>query len=113
MALSEQWRVQKSTIPAIELANAIRGLQKVIGSVSPETEHIAFGGMSFNQRIQEEARRIVIDRDFALKSGEFPIPPEDFDVLVGLAAHEAAHTATDPVDNNIIRGNNAKAITSE
>ena len=112
MALSEQWRVQRSTIPAVELANAIRGLGKVIGSISPATELLAFGGMSFNQNIVDEARRIVIDRDYALKHNTFPIPPEDFDVLVGLAAHEAAHTATDAVAGSL-GGNEAKSITSE
>ena len=112
MALSEQWRVQRSTIPAVELANAIRGLGKVIGSISPETELLAFGGMSFNERVVDKARRIIIDRDYALRNNTFPIPPEDFDVLVGLAAHEAAHTATDAV-SGALGGNEAKSITSE
>ena len=86
-------------------------LTRLGDSVSPKTETISFGGMSYNQAV-DEARKIVIDRKYALKSDEFPIPPEDFDVLVGLAAHEAAHTATDPISGSL-HGNDASAITSE
>ena len=123
-ASSEQWRVQKSTIPALELASALRSLQKVIGSISPETEAIGYSGMSYNALNERtRMRQIFIDRTFALMAKEFPIPSENFDVLVGLAAHEAGHTVTDAVSDEILvqskrasqvnQGeSDAKAITS-
>ena len=111
---SDQWRVQKSTLPALELANALRSLQKVIGTISPETEAIGYSGMSYNAlNGRTRVRQIFIDRTFALAANEFPIPAENFDVLVGLAAHEAGHTVTEAVSDAVATNGNgdAKAIS--
>ncbi len=91
-ALSTNWRVNKSNIQYIEMANAIRELRKVVGTIDTSARSVLFGHMgdSFNSA---EAKLISIDPAYALKN--CPIEPEDFDVLVGLAAHEAGHSLVD------------------
>lgn len=86
---SESWRIKTSSILEIELAQSLTALRKCIGSISPNTELVSFGGSSANSK----GERIQIDTEFATKAGIFPIPSENFDILVGLAVHEAAHTA--------------------
>lgn len=86
---SESWRIRTSEIPEIELAQSLTALRKCVGSISPNTEHITFGNGSANFN----GEQIKIDTEFAAKAGVFPIPPENFDILVGLAVHEAAHTS--------------------
>lgn len=91
--LSTQWRINKSSIPVLELANALRALAKVVGTVETQTKSVTFnsegggGNKSFNAA---SLGMIKIDPRFALK--ETPISPEHMDILVGLAAHEAGHT---------------------
>jgi len=88
-SLSDQWRINKSDVLAIELANSIRALRKVIGVVDPGEMHVSYAcsNESYNDA---SAHKIVIDPTFATK--KTPISPEDFDVLVGLAAHEGLHS---------------------
>jgi hypothetical protein len=115
-SLSKSWRVNKSTIPAIEIANILRGLSKVIGGVSPMQEQVLLGGMSYNQVDRlSKSRTIVIDRKFVLASGQFPIPDEDFDILVGLASHEAGHTISQSIlpKDAIYDGNNLTALSAD
>lgn len=91
MALSDEWRIKKSSNPAIELANVLTSLKKVIGGISSNAEDVKFGGMSYN--VQNKS--IVIDHSKAL--GTYPIDADALDVLVGLSTHEAAHSATDAI----------------
>jgi len=94
-SLSDQWRINKSDVLAIELANSIRALRKVIGVVDPGEMHVSYAcsNESYNDA---SARKIVIDPTFATK--KTPISPEDFDVLVGLAAHEGLHSRVGSVN---------------
>lgn len=85
---SKSWRIRTSEKAEIELAQSLTALRKCIGGISPNTEHVRFGNGSANYK----GEQIQIDTEFAAKAGLFPIPPENFDVLVGLAVHEAAHT---------------------
>ena len=87
--LSVEWRVATSTHPPVELALALRAVGKVIGHVTQEDVTISFsqGGESY---YNSENKHIVIDAKYALDS--YPIDPDKFDVLVGLAAHEGAHS---------------------
>ncbi len=89
--LSDTWRVNRSQVPVVELAQAIRALAKLAGSVSSDVKAIKFNTTkSSGQRGDKESNTIVIDPTFALRE-EYPIPPDDFDILAGLAVHEAAH----------------------
>ena len=90
-SLSSSWRINKSPIKVIELANSIKALAKVVGAIDPKTKLVSYSSTtrSVNQTLAE---RTLIDPTFALKN--FPILPENFDILVGLAAHEGGHTLT-------------------
>jgi hypothetical protein len=101
-SLSDSWRQNKSTNRVVELANSLRSLRKVIGSLNPEKCTVTYnsgGAQSFNNRV---GKLIAIDPTYALKSA--PINGNDFDVLVGLSVHEAMHTIVDsneiPCDND-------------
>jgi len=91
---SKDWRIKKSTIAPVEIAQGLNALRKTIGSISPNTEQVSFGKEGENS-YNVEGKQIIIDSRFALESGQFPIPDKDFDVLVGLAVHEAAHSIVD------------------
>jgi hypothetical protein len=89
-ALSDSWRINRSKVPALEMANAIRALSKVIGSVHRGRKHKLVSFNTEAQSYNQESSIIRIDPTFATKSA--PITPEDFDVLCGHAAHEAGHS---------------------
>lgn len=84
--LSENWRLNKSSYPPLELAHAIRALSKLAGNLSMRTKDIRFAGANVSFSTDDIIR---IDPTFALKG--MPISPDDFDVLAGLTAHEAGH----------------------
>jgi hypothetical protein len=88
--LSDAWRINKSNIRAIEMANALRALRKVIGAVDPESRYKSITFNSSTQSLNRKQEVIKIDPTFAVKSA--PIEPDDFDVLCGHAIHEAGHT---------------------
>jgi len=88
--LSHNWRINTSDIPAIELANALRGLAKVVGILDKDTKDVVFSTSSFNSH---KHGIVAIDAAYALKKQ--PISVADFDVLTGLAVHEAGHTVID------------------
>jgi hypothetical protein len=85
---SSVWRITTSNNKQVELANAVRSLRKVIGLMDNNTVDVNFSslGMSYNDH---DNKVIRIDPKFARGA---PIEPADFDVLVGLASHEAMHT---------------------
>lgn len=89
MSLSDQWRIRKSTIPEIELNYVLRALTRVIGSISPNTETVKFGIMTYNE---PATKTIILDIREAIGKNQFPLDPETFDELVGLASHEAGHS---------------------
>lgn len=105
IALSNKWRVNTSEVPPIEMANALNALSKVVGIISDNAETVQFGdiGITFNT----EGKIIQIDAKHAMK-GKYPVPPESFDVLVGLALHEAGHSK---IRSHDILGNKQAADT--
>ncbi len=96
-ALSSNWRINKSRIPAVELACGLKALSKVVGTIDPHSRQVVFGGMSAN----DLEGKIFIDRRHALRTGQYPIDDKDFDVLVGLAAHEAGHDYSESCEPGI------------
>ena len=92
-ALSAEWRSVSSAQQAIEMANAIRALNKVIGYVATSKLDVNFSqdGKALSY-FDADGAHIQIDSRFARM--ETPINPEHFDVLVGLSAHEAMHQAS-------------------
>jgi len=87
MSYSDYWRVNKSVIDYVELANALQALRKVTAVLNVDAE-VVWAGMpcSSDRRIELPA---------ALIQGQYPIPGEKMDVLVGLNMHEALHFLED------------------
>ena len=109
-ALSQEWRANTSSVPLVELANGLKGLTKVIGSISKDCEMVQFGPVGsethnsrdiHKQTGEQKNKRIRIDADWAVKAGKYPIPHENYDVLVGLAVHEAGHSKVNSHDNTL------------
>jgi hypothetical protein len=83
-SLSEFWRKNTSHIEAAELANLLRALRKVSGTLGQNVGDIVYAGMS-----KSPGDSIVLDPEFVI--GEYPVSPWKVDYLVGLVVHEALH----------------------
>lgn len=83
MSYSEYWRVNKSVIDYVELANAIRALRKIVSVMDVDAE-VVWAGMPCrsDNRIELPA---------SLAGGDYPIPSDTMDILAGLDIHEALH----------------------
>ncbi|MBC7246501.1 MAG: VWA domain-containing protein [Actinobacteria bacterium] len=82
-SLSEFWRVNVSHLEATELANLLRALRKVAGSLGRNVGDVIYAGMSMSPGA------IVIDPEPIL--GRYPVNPRQVDRLVGVVVHEALH----------------------
>lgn len=83
-SLSEFWRKNTSSIEATELANLLRALRKVSGTLGRNVGDIVYAGMS-----KSPGDSIILDPEFVI--GEYPVSPRKVDYLVGLVVHEALH----------------------
>ncbi len=81
--LSEFWRVNVSHLEATELANLLRALRKVAGSLGRNVGDVIYAGMSMSPGA------IVVDPEPIL--GRYPVNPWQVDHLVGVVVHEALH----------------------
>ncbi len=82
-SLSEYWRVNTSNLEATELANLLRALRKVTGTLGENVGDVIYAGMTTSPG------DIVIDPDYVI--GRYPVSPWKVDYLVGLVVHEALH----------------------
>jgi len=82
--LSDNWRVNKSGLEHIELVNALKAVRKVVGHLNLDI-NVLWTGMSLGRKNYG----IELPPDLVL--GEYPIPGDKMDVLVGYAVHEALH----------------------
>jgi len=98
--LSGSWRINKSSIQVIELANVLKALKKVIGTISTEQLNIAFNAQQDQSQYTASTKTLLIDPRFALEAKTFPIPTHDFDVLVAHGIHEAFHNHA---ESNLVR----------
>ena len=83
-ALSEFWRNNISHVEAVELANLLRAVRKVAGTLGRNVGDIVYAGMS-----KAPGTSIVLDPEFVM--GDYPVDPWKVDYLVGLVVHEALH----------------------
>lgn len=81
--LSEFWRVNVSHLEATELANLLRALRKVAGSLGRNIGDVIYAGMS------PSPGAIIIDPEPIL--GRYPVNARQVDHLVGVVVHEALH----------------------
>jgi hypothetical protein len=98
--LSKAWRTNKSSKPVMELANSLRALRKVVGITSgSKAPQVTFNSsLGHPAAYSRDLDSIIIDPSIALKANSFPIPDINFDVLVGLTAHEVSHKLADTHD---------------
>lgn len=100
--LSKQWRINKSSIPAIELANGLRATHNFIGHVLKDSKtkqrtSVQYGDNSRYTEVfdHETGNFKTNDKSLTLRAsivmGEYPIPDEKMDQLCGHAIHEALH----------------------
>jgi hypothetical protein len=82
--ISEFWRKNVSANEAVELANLLRALRKVAGHLGPNIGVIEYAGMS-----NKAVPGILLDPEMVM--GEYPVPFQKVDHLVGLVTHEATH----------------------
>jgi hypothetical protein len=84
MNYSDYWRVNKSVIEHVELANALGALRKVANYLKVDAE-VNWRGMHCSPGKNK------IELSPFLARGQYPIPAENMDVLVGLDIHQALH----------------------
>jgi hypothetical protein len=82
--ISEYWRLNRSGFEAVELANVLRAMRKVAGHLGENVGRIEYTGMS-----RGGGAGIILEPSMFM--GQYPIPPEKIDYLVGLVTHEALH----------------------
>ena len=82
-SLSEFWRVNTSNLEATELANLLRALRKVTGTLGENVGDVIYAGMTMSPG------DIAIDPEFVI--GKYPVAAWKVDYLVGLVVHEALH----------------------
>ena len=82
---SSFWRKNRSTDEVTEHVLCLRALRKVAGTIGRNVKPVYWKGMEGRdeQSITLEAERI---------KGQYPVPPEDFDILVGQVARESLAT---------------------
>lgn len=80
--LSPYWRKNTSPSEALELANLLRALRKIVGHLGSNAGDIEYIGMS-----RGGDGKILLNPEMA--TGEYPIPPEKVDLLAGMVIHEA------------------------
>lgn len=108
MARSNNWRINKSSLMAVEGAQLLKALQKVAGAAGlPKGFTVKFATKSHGGGIDFDAKEVVIGAGRLFN--EAPLPAEKMDVLVGLMLHEVGHerietykvwTRLDAVDQN-------------
>lgn len=83
MSYSDYWRVNKSSLDYIELANVIRSVRKVIGCMRINAD-VVWRGMPTDTGV-------MVELPSYLAQGTYPIPGKTMDVITGFAIHNAMH----------------------
>ena len=94
MARSDNWRINRSGIMAVEGAQVLKALQKVAGAAGlPKGFVVKFATKSHKSGIDFDTKEVVIGAGRLFN--EAPVPADLFDVLVGLTLHEVGHQQID------------------
>ena len=104
-ARSDNWRINKSGVMAIEGAAILRSLQKVAGAAGlPKDYKVTFASKRHMSGINFDKKEIIIGAGRIFN--EAPLPANLFDVLVGLTLHEVGHKVleTNTVEKDINTG---------
>lgn len=105
MARSDNWRINKSSLMAVEGAQILRALQKVAGAAGlPSPYKVRFATSSIHSGINFTDHEVVIGAGRLFQ--EAPMPSDKMDVMVGLTLHEVGHytigtkQVSDAIGNN-------------
>lgn len=82
--LSDYWRKTASNREGLELANLLKSLRRIVGHLGTNAGTVEYAGMSYGKGSQ-----ILIDQGSIM--GQYPVPAQKVDILVGLVIHEALH----------------------
>jgi hypothetical protein len=82
--ISAYWRKNTSSRESIELANLLRALRKVAGHLGANTGRIEYDGMS-----SAADGAIRVSPEWVM--GQYPVPSEKVDPVIGHVVHEALH----------------------
>ena len=93
LALSSDWRITKSSVKAIDMANALQSLRRLAGGLGVEAEIIRYATDGESKSNKE---LIEIDTHYATQSQ--PIRDSEFDILAGAMLHECGHYKIDSID---------------
>ena len=93
LALSSDWRITKSSVKAIDMANALQSLRRLAGGLGVKAEIIRY---ATDEQSKSNKTLIEIDAHYATQSQ--PIRDSEFDVLAGAMLHECGHYKIDSVD---------------
>uniref|UniRef100_A0A6M3KMN9 von Willebrand domain containing protein n=1 Tax=viral metagenome TaxID=1070528 RepID=A0A6M3KMN9_9ZZZZ len=94
MARSDNWRINRSSIMAVEGAQLLKALRKVAGAVGlPKEYTIKFMSEKVGANIDFTKKEVVVGAGRLLT--EAPLPADKMDVLVGLTLHEVGHYMVD------------------
>ena len=89
-ARSSNWRVNSSSVKAVEGAYILRSLRKVAGAVGlPAAYKVRFSTNAAASSFDSDNEQIHIGAGDVFTKA--PIPPENLDILVGRTLHEVAH----------------------
>ncbi len=90
MARSDNWRLNKSSLMAVEGAQLLKALQKVAGAAGlPKRFAVKFAVNGKMSGITFDPDEIIIGAGRIFQ--EAPLPANKMDVLVGLVLHDVFH----------------------
>ncbi len=90
MARSDNWRINKSSVMAVEGAQILKSLQKVAGAAGlPSKFKLKFASGARMSGIDFDENEVVIGAGRLFT--EAPVSADNMDVLVGLTLHEVGH----------------------
>jgi len=79
------WRINRSAIEYVELANVLVALRKIVGCLGVDDRVVWIGQMPL------AAKEHKIEISIQLAIGEYPVPFYKVDVLSGIVIHDALH----------------------
>jgi hypothetical protein len=83
------WRINRSTIEYVELANLLLALRKIVGCLGLGVRVEWIGDMPLNPLASKKLEKIEIPIQLAM--GEYPVPFYKVDILSGMVIHDALH----------------------
>lgn len=100
MALSDNWRINKSTSRTMEMVEVLRSLRRLATQHSNNVDDVTFmeqaliteaGGYQKPTEQNQHRQTIAVTPKLLLDSSTYPLDGHDFDFMAGIVMHETAH----------------------